>query len=207
MKYIVLKIIDFLYFIYPYKVHKYIYSKKQYIYTNWIKHAFGSLGEGTFINGKFLMLNGAENAYIGKNCTIGINLVLEIYSNYGNNQHFEPKFEMGDNSSIGNESHISCINLIKIGNNVRMGRKIFITDNAHGISDRSLLDMSPLKRPLSTKGPVIIEDCCWIGEMACIMPGVTIGHGTIVGANAVVTHSVPPYCVVAGNPARIIKQL
>ena len=43
--------------------------------------------------------------------------------------------------------------------------------------------------------------------MACIMPGVTIGRGSIIGANAVVTHDVPPYCVVGGNPAKIIKNL
>lgn len=103
--------------------------------------------------------------------------------------------------------HISCVNKVVIGNNVRMGKKVFITDNAHGASERSLLDIRPNLRPLYSKGPVIIEDNVWIGEMVCIMPGVTIGHGSIIGANAVVTKDVPPYCVVGGNPAKIIKQL
>ncbi|MBR4243334.1 MAG: hypothetical protein IKR98_05525 [Bacteroidaceae bacterium] len=70
-----------------------------------------------------------------------------------------------------------------------------------------MLDTPANLRPIVSKGPVVIEDNVWIGEMACIMPGVTIGRGAIVGANAVVTHDVPPYTLVAGNPARIIKQI
>ncbi|MBQ9641915.1 MAG: acyltransferase [Bacteroidaceae bacterium] len=122
-------------------------------------------------------------------------------------QHFNPHFSIGNDSCIGDDSHLTCINEIRIGNNVRMGRKIFITDNAHGASDPALLDIRPNLRPMVSKGPVIIEDNAWIGEMVCIMPGVTIGRGAIIGANAVVTKDVPPYSLVGGNPARVIKQL
>jgi len=80
-----------------------------------------------------------------------------------------------------------------------------ITDNAHGASNFDLLSIAPNKRPLYSKGPVIIEDNVWIGEKASIMPDVHIGYGSIVGANAVVTRDVPPYCVVIGNPAKIVK--
>lgn len=58
-----------------------------------------------------------------------------------------------------------------------------------------------------TKGPIIINDNVWIGEKATICPGVTIGKGSIIGANAVVTKSIPPYSVAVGCPAIIIKQL
>lgn len=60
---------------------------------------------------------------------------------------------------------------------------------------------------LISKGPVVIEDNVWIGEHACIMPGTTIGKGSIVGANAVVTKDVPPYSLVGGVPAKLIKTL
>ena len=57
------------------------------------------------------------------------------------------------------------------------------------------------------KCPVVIEDNVWIGEKASIMPGVHIGKGAIIAANSVVTHDVPAYAVVAGVPAKIVKQL
>ena len=57
------------------------------------------------------------------------------------------------------------------------------------------------------KCPVVIEDNVWIGEKASIMPGVHIGKGAIIAANSVVTHDVPAYAVVAGTPAKVIKQL
>jgi acetyltransferase-like isoleucine patch superfamily enzyme len=88
-----------------------------------------------------------------------------------------------------------------------MGRKVFITDNSHGSFTREQLDIRPNYRPLISKGPVIIEENVWIGEMVCIMPGVTIGRGSIIGANAVVTKSIPPYSIAAGVPAKVIKQL
>ncbi len=55
--------------------------------------------------------------------------------------------------------------------------------------------------------PIWIQDNVWIGFDACILPGVTIGEGAIVGARSVVSQDVPPYTVVAGNPARIVRQL
>lgn len=54
---------------------------------------------------------------------------------------------------------------------------------------------------------ISIEDNVWIGFDACILPGVTIGEGAIVGARSVVSQDVPPYTVVAGNPARVVRQL
>lgn len=87
------------------------------------------------------------------------------------------------------------------------GKKVLITDNAHGESTPDLLDLAPIKRPLYSKGPVYIEDNVWIGEKASIMPGVRIGKGSIIASNSVVTKDIPPYCVAAGIPAKVIKQI
>jgi acetyltransferase-like isoleucine patch superfamily enzyme len=67
--------------------------------------------------------------------------------------------------------------------------------------------MAPNYRELFSKGAVYIGKNVWIGDKASIMPGVTIGEGCIVGANTVVTKDVPPYSVVVGSPAKIVKTL
>ena len=59
----------------------------------------------------------------------------------------------------------------------------------------------------SEQAEVVIEDNVWIGERSTILKGVTIGRGSIVGCASVVTKSVPPYSVVAGNPAKVVKRL
>ena len=175
------------------------------IYSYWIQLEFGKVGRNVYI-GKMSFLKGARYITLADNVSISERCVIEVYDSY-QKQHFTPILTIGTNSHIGDDGHITCINQVQIGNNVLMGRKVFITDNAHGASDRNLLDSAPNKRPLISKGAVIIEDNVWIGEMVCIMPGVRIGGGSIIGANAVVTRDIPPYCVAAGNPARIIKQL
>lgn len=61
-------------------------------------------------------------------------------------------------------------------------------------------------QPLISKGPIIIDDDCWLGFGSEILSGVHIGKHSIVAARAVVTKDVSPYTIVAGNPAKIVKQ-
>lgn len=174
-------------------------------YYHWISAEFKSCGSHNYLEG-FSKILGGKYISIGSNMYVGERVVWEVYK-VQDSLDATPSLSFGDNSSFGDEGHITCINKIQIGNGVRIGRKVFITDNAHGASERALLDMPANKRPLTSKGPVIIEDNVWIGEMTCIMPGVTIGRGAIIGANAVVTHDIPAYSLAAGNPAKVIKTI
>ncbi len=174
-------------------------------YSGWVCREFASCGKDATFWG-FSRLSGARYIHLGRGVMVGRRVVWEVFDSY-QGARFTPSMSMGDGSSFGDEGHISCVNRVQIGNGVRIGRKVFITDNSHGASDRSLLDTPPNLRPLVSKGPVIIEDNAWIGEMTCIMPGVTIGRGAIVGAGSVVTHDVPPYCLAAGNPAKVIRTM
>jgi len=162
----------------------------------------------------------------GKNSLLGLNsrIIKPRFMSIGNNSSIcngvelscneasesigvFPELAIGDHVSIGEYSHITCANKLIIGNGVLTGKKVLITDNAHGASNRASLESSPMLREIVSKGSVIIEDNVWIGEKASIMPNVHIGKGAIVAANAVVTKNVPAYAVVGGNPAKIIKQL
>lgn len=86
------------------------------------------------------------------------------------------------------------------------GKWVTISDNNHGNTDIESLLIHPLQREIVSKGAVIIEDDVWIGDKVTILSNVVIGKGAVVAANSVVTKSVPPYSIVAGNPAKIIKQ-
>lgn len=196
----------FLSYIWPYKLADKIESLKTGIYTGYYKRAFKSLGSGSLIKPSFMLLAGAENIQVGDGCIIGKNVQLTAWTHYMG-QKYSPSIVIGNNCSIGEGSHITAIDKVEIGNNVLTGKKILITDNAHGLSDKSQLEIAPKCRPLSSKGPVIISDNVWIGEKVSILPGVRIGKGSIIAANSVVTKDVPDYAVVAGVPAKIIKMM
>ena len=105
--------------------------------------------------------------------------------------------------------HINAVDCVKIGNNVLIASKVFITDLAHGSYRGDDNDSSPeeivINRKLSSKS-VEIGDNVWIGELVSILPGVQIGKNCIIGANSVVTKSIPDNCIAVGNPAKIIKK-
>lgn len=176
---------------------------KDVFYSRWILHEFKSCGEDCLFQG-FSLLKGAKHISIGSNLYCGRDVVWEVYDAYGQ-QKFSPQVRIGDNSSFGDNGHLTCINSVTIGNGVRIGRKVFICDNSHGKCTRPELDMPANVRAMYSKGPIIIEDNVWIGEMVCILPNVKIGKGSIIGANAVVTKDIPAHALAGGNPAKVIK--
>ena len=195
-------------------VFSYIFNyntKKQFnhcmnkLYTSWLSRFFREIGKNVVIEST-IELGGAKYISIGDNSFIGKNTILAAHDNYLS-QKFTPKIEIGDNVNIGKDSNISCINLIRIGNEVRMGRKVMINDNSHGLPERGMMDVQPNLRPLYSKGAIVIEDNVWIGEMVCILSNVHIGRGAIIGAGSIVTKDVPAYSIAVGNPAKVVKQL
>ena len=118
----------------------------------------------------------------------------------------QPRLVVGNRTSLGHGTVISVNREVIIGDDVLIAGSVRIADNdGHPLdTDRRIRHEPP--GPESTK-PVHIGNKAWIGNSACILKGVTIGEGAIVGALSVVTRDVPPYHVVAGNPARIVKDL
>ncbi|MFV0563951.1 DapH/DapD/GlmU-related protein [Malaciobacter mytili] len=110
----------------------------------------------------------------------------------------------GDNCQINDYCHIAATEMIKLGNNVLIASKVYITDHDHGDTSLDSLKMNPINRPIVSK-PVMIEDDVWIGEGAMVLKGVTIGKNSVVAAGAVVTKSIPPFSIVGGVPAKILR--
>ena len=108
---------------------------------------------------------------------------------------------IGDHTRIG--LHNTIIGPVEIGNNVNLAQGITVTALNHNFSDT---DKRIDEQGVSTN-PVTIEDDVWVGANAVILPGVTIGEHCVVAAGAVVTKDVPPHSLVAGVPAKVIRQI
>lgn len=194
-------------YIIPYTILDYWYTIKRYVYTGYMRVKFKSYGQGTFLS-PHTNYHGLKYISLGDNVIIGDYGSLSAWGAYEyTHQNFSPYIELGDGCRIGAQSHITAINKIIIGKNVLTGPRVLITDNSHGEFCFEDLNIAPNNRLLCSKGPVIIEDNVWIGEGAMILSNVRIGKGSIIAANSVVTKDVPPYCIIAGSPAKIIKQL
>ena len=207
MKSIIQTIIRLLSSVYSYRMFIRWNAFKDFCYNCWISTKVGQIGEGSFI-GRDCFLDGGGNKriIIGKNTTIGQHSVLGVWEQYGN-QVFSPELRIGDDCHFGQYNHISTIESVVIGNGLLTGRFVIISDNNHGDFNNENIDIQPIKRELSSKGGIVIGDNVWIGDKCTILSGVSIGDGCIIAANSVVTQNVPSYSVVAGAPAKIIKQL
>lgn len=165
------------------------------------------MGGGSFVRPYPDLLVGTKFITIGNNTLIGKHVQLTAWSSH-NGENYDVSITIGSNCQIGSYNHITSANSITIGDGVLTGKFVTITDNSHGNpGDFSDCDISPIKRSVFSKGPVVIEDNVWIGDKATILPNVRLGRCSIVGANSVVTKDVPPYSIVAGNPARVIKTI
>ena len=120
----------------------------------------------------------------------------------------EPIIEFGVNCQINDSVHIAGAEKIFIGDDDLTASRVFITDLNQGSYEgpnHSHPNTISRERELHTN-PVHIESNVWLGEGVVVLPGVRIGQSSIVGANSVVTRSIPANSIAAGNPARVIKQ-
>ena len=120
--------------------------------------------------------------------------------NIEKNAVFASSVELGDRSGIGINCRIA--GKVIIGNDVMIGPNVSFYPTNYAFNR---LDIPMNQQGFSPEKPIIVEDDVWIGANSVLLGGVTIGSGCVIGAGSVVTKSTPPYSVVAGNPAKVIK--
>jgi acetyltransferase-like isoleucine patch superfamily enzyme len=130
-----------------------------------------------------LIINGSFKAFYGSSIEIFHGGALTLGSGY-----------------INSDCVIACANRITIGDGAAIARGVFFYDSDH----HKIIDEHG--NQVNSSVPVTIGNHVWIGVGAIILKGVTIGDGAIIAAGAVVTHDVPPKCVAAGNPARVVNE-
>lgn len=108
---------------------------------------------------------------------------------------------IGHRVVLGADDTVNCYLDVDIGDDCILADRVYVGDFDHRFADPSV----PIRKQGIATAPVRIEDDCWIGEKASIMRGVTVGRGSVIGANSVVPRDVAPYSVAAGNPARVIR--
>lgn len=145
----------------------------------------------------FVDLRGVE---LGDNVPIGKNAWFQTLDRLGK----KAKIIIGNNTNIGRNLTASAIDKITIGNGCLISYNVSIFDHEHKIHDA---DISPINNDLVDAKEIIIEDDCFIGAHTFILKGVHLGKHCVVAANSVVTKSFPPFSVIAGNPATLIRKL
>lgn len=136
-------------------------------------------------------------------------ILRQLLGQIGQNSIIEPPFycSYGQNIHIGDHVYLNFLctifddNEVHIGHHVMIGPVVQIYTVAHPIQAEARIQGWEVAKP------IIIEDNVWLGGSAILLPGVRIGRNAVVGAGAVVSRSVPANMVVAGNPARVIREI
>ena len=137
------------------------------------------------------------------------NILQQLLGQIGQNSIIEPPFycSYGHNIYIGEHVYLNVLctildcNTVHIGHDVMIGPVVQIYTAAHHLQAEARIQGWEVAKS------IVIEDNVWIGGGAILLPGVRIGRNAVVGAGAVVTRSVPANTVVAGNPARVIREI
>lgn len=159
------------------------------------KHNFAQFGKNVFIFDPQVW--NPQHIHLGSNLWIGDKVWLAVSSNRS-----DSKLVIKDKVRIGRFSEIYALQSITLEDGVVAAENVYISDNTHAYNDinRFIRDQE-----VEYTGEVVIGSGTWIGRNVCII-SCTIGKNCIIGAYSFVKQDIPDYCVVVGNPARIVKR-
>jgi acetyltransferase-like isoleucine patch superfamily enzyme len=161
--------------------------------ASWLRILGAQLGEATRVGPRTSVLR-PNQLSTGARCEIEQDVFIKLVT-------ASARVTIGDFVFIGRGSEIDAALSVTIGAHSLLAPNVFITDHGHNMSRSRRIDAQD-----ATSAPVLIGSDVWIGTGSVILPGVTIGEGAVIGANSVVTSNVADYAIVAGTPARFIRE-
>ena len=164
---------------------------------------FGAFGEGSIICFPATSLMNERYIEIGENTMIGPHVALSAGMAPGQECLSQPVVRIGDRCLIGRGSGIVGHFSIDIGDDVWTGHHVYITDQNHGYDNVDI----PISQQSMPEKPVRIGSGSWLGHGTVVLPGADIGEHVVIGANSVVTGSIPSFSVAVGAPARVVKSM
>lgn len=170
------------------------------IRTMFVFRGFGMVGNNSYL-GKPLYLVNPKYIFVGDGVRIKKGIRLEVIRNWFGSK-CNGSISIGNNTNIEQNCHFISAGKLAIGPNCLISSNVFITDCSHEYAD---INTPVIKQPLIVK-ETIIDEGVYIGFGTCVLAGVHIGKHCVIGANSVLTKSVPDYSVVAGCPAKILKK-
>lgn len=135
-------------------------------------------------------------------------IIYRLFGNHIHTTHINARcFIGGSKLSVGKKTFISFDNFFDLTDSITIGDNVHIAMKSVFITSTHKIETEFRRAGQGISSPIVIEDGCWIGGNVTILPGVTIGKGTIIAAGAVVTKSCEPNSLYAGVPAKKIKDL
>jgi acetyltransferase-like isoleucine patch superfamily enzyme len=176
--------------------------KQLFFFDPMLRYRCRQVGKGVYFESNFPLIMGYGDIRIGDRLGISGNVTMIV--SYKTNPN--PTIVIGHDVYLGYATTLSCADRITIGNRVLIAHFVSIFDNNnHPIDPNARAANQPVGK--EDIAPVVIEDDVWVGAYAIILKGVTVGRGSVVAMGAVVTRDVPAMTIVAGNPARVVKQI
>jgi len=170
------------------------------IFSLLISGAFAHFGRKTVLMYP-IRLSGEERIAIGDHVFIGPGSWLQTLPDAEN---ASVAVSIGKGRSFAGACVVSAVRSVTLEENVLIARNVYISDHSHKYTD---IDRPVMAQGLDKIQPVLIKQGAWLGQNVVVCPGVTIGAGSVVGANSVVVKSIPDHCVAAGAPARVLKTI
>lgn len=147
-----------------------------------------------------IRLSGEHRIAIGEGVFVGAGAWLLAL----NPEERSVSLTIGDRTSVSGYCVISAATGVTLGRGVLLARGVYISDHSHGHADAS---RPILEQGITAVAPIVIGDGAWLGENVVVCPGVRIGRGAVIGANAVVRDDVPDRCLAVGVPAKVVRHL
>lgn len=176
-------------------------------YRAWLAHRYmarcDAVGSNFVVKARCDLRNSGE-LKAGDNLILDSSWARPITIDVGS----EASLQIGADVYINSGTSIFCRIEVRIGDRCLIGPDVLIMDeDGHPVSWGSRRDYWPKGRKGRIGAPVIVESDVWIGARATLLKGITVGAHSVIGAGAVVTRSVPPKTVVAGVPAKVIREI